>query len=395
MLEAATQEELNQWTRCLSNCMRLPLSGWIGFFAVIVSVILPLGSWYWLNTRTWTPLVVPVSLSSGTASAEFDTNLSAWYYANVHFEDFPGSSGSCPTKELCINGRQVHWVLEEDGKPIAEDRRSFYGNYYAQYHVGSLRCRCGHYRLRMEVGPDPEVFGAAQPYLEIFATNGARDDAIQLHKRIVFFSLFLGLTGIILFLRMLAVRGEGETRGGYLPNSPAAGLFGYQRTHLAQWPTRRFVGLPAFGITAFACLLVLFAPYVSIYWMRLEAFCPKGHKVHLIAPNAAVPSIPQDEAVTIRVRGNWDSRDPVVSLNGEPVSLTELSGRLQQILGPRADKTVFVSGDQRLRYRRVVEVIDLLEGCGHPRIVLVTGDLKAPTSLKTTTRMAAEARSKK
>jgi biopolymer transport protein ExbD len=66
------------------------------------------------------------------------------------------------------------------------------------------------------------------------------------------------------------------------------------------------------------------------------------------------------------------SADRRLSVNRQPVSLSELEERLRGIYDSRRDKTLYVMGDGALRYGEIVEVIDRASGAGVVRVGVVT-----------------------
>jgi biopolymer transport protein ExbD len=64
--------------------------------------------------------------------------------------------------------------------------------------------------------------------------------------------------------------------------------------------------------------------------------------------------------------------DQRMSINQQPVDLTELPERLQTIYRERRDKTMFIAGAASLRYGDIVQVIDAAKGAGVVRVGIVT-----------------------
>src|SRR6188508_672377 len=50
----------------------------------------------------------------------------------------------------------------------------------------------------------------------------------------------------------------------------------------------------------------------------------------------------------------------------------DVSGRLSELFKDRRDKTLFVMGDGRLPYGRIVEAIDIAKGAGVERVGVIT-----------------------
>jgi biopolymer transport protein ExbD len=61
-----------------------------------------------------------------------------------------------------------------------------------------------------------------------------------------------------------------------------------------------------------------------------------------------------------------------VYLEGQRVTMEELSERLANVYAAREDVAVLVKADSDLRYGRVVEVLDAVRGTGITRLAMAT-----------------------
>jgi biopolymer transport protein ExbD len=68
--------------------------------------------------------------------------------------------------------------------------------------------------------------------------------------------------------------------------------------------------------------------------------------------------------------------DGRIAINKQPVALQDLQTRLAGIYETRRDKTLFVIGDGRLPYGRIVQAIDLAKGAGVERVGIVTESMR-------------------
>ena len=68
--------------------------------------------------------------------------------------------------------------------------------------------------------------------------------------------------------------------------------------------------------------------------------------------------------------------DRRMSINQQPVALTELSQRLTTIYQDRRDKTMFIAGAASLRYGDIVQAIDAAKGAGVMRVGIVTEGMR-------------------
>ena len=103
-------------------------------------------------------------------------------------------------------------------------------------------------------------------------------------------------------------------------------------------------------------LLVIFIAALPIVQKGLPADLPSP-------PPTAQPS---PEAIVLEI-----SATQHLAINHQDVRAADLRTRLQQIYDNRRDKTLFVKGDAALRYRDVIEVIEVARGAGVERVGIV------------------------
>ena len=72
--------------------------------------------------------------------------------------------------------------------------------------------------------------------------------------------------------------------------------------------------------------------------------------------------------------------DRQISINKQPVTLTELENRLRDIFETRKEKTMFIAGDGSLRYGEIVTVIDAAKGAGIEKVGIVTDEMRKGAS---------------
>jgi len=73
------------------------------------------------------------------------------------------------------------------------------------------------------------------------------------------------------------------------------------------------------------------------------------------------------------MRASIDGR---ITINTQPVPLEGLQARLAALYRDRHDKTLFVRGDGRLPYGRIVEAIDAAKGAGVEKVGIVTESMR-------------------
>jgi biopolymer transport protein TolR len=66
------------------------------------------------------------------------------------------------------------------------------------------------------------------------------------------------------------------------------------------------------------------------------------------------------------------SADRHISINHQDVTVAELEGKLRDIFEARKEKTMFIMGDENLRYKDIVQVIDAAKGAGVDKVGIIT-----------------------
>jgi len=83
-------------------------------------------------------------------------------------------------------------------------------------------------------------------------------------------------------------------------------------------------------------------------------------------------SIPQSRTVVIQVVWTKENQPPTVKINQTEVRWEDLEQRLAEIYLKRADKVVFVGGDDDVDFQFVADVIDVAHRAGVQRVGLLT-----------------------
>jgi biopolymer transport protein TolR len=71
------------------------------------------------------------------------------------------------------------------------------------------------------------------------------------------------------------------------------------------------------------------------------------------------------------------SAEGIIAVNHQRVPISELQDTLASLYRHRQDKTLFVMGDGRLPYGRIVEAIDAAKGAGVEKVGIVTESMRA------------------
>ena len=116
-------------------------------------------------------------------------------------------------------------------------------------------------------------------------------------------------------------------------------------------------------------------PMLDLAWNLLVVFMlvvtasVQGITVNLPKASAAVSKIkPTTKAITITAEGT-------IFLDSFPVTLSELEARLAALKAADPNLPVLVRGDEKISYKNVIEVLDLLQKLEITQLGLVTQKL--------------------
>jgi biopolymer transport protein ExbD len=107
-----------------------------------------------------------------------------------------------------------------------------------------------------------------------------------------------------------------------------------------------------------------------IIFMIIVPVAPRG--LHAALPLRSINPNPRTEtAIVVQI---IHLRDGVAAykINQDDASIDELGSRLSAILSVRADKVMFVKGDDNLEFSTIARVMDIGKGAGADHIGLLT-----------------------
>jgi biopolymer transport protein TolR len=118
-------------------------------------------------------------------------------------------------------------------------------------------------------------------------------------------------------------------------------------------------------------LLTLIIVFMVVVSMDKE----EGETAQIPQPDQKqTQNIAQPRTVVIQVLWTKDGEAPTIKLNQEEVRWEDLETRLAQIYLKRAEKVVFVRGDNDVDFQYVADVIDVAHHAGVERVGLLTMD---------------------
>jgi biopolymer transport protein TolR len=111
-----------------------------------------------------------------------------------------------------------------------------------------------------------------------------------------------------------------------------------------------------------------------IIFMVITPLTPKG--LEALVPQPAPPNQPQNDADqrTVVVTVN---KDKSMLINNESTDMTKIGPRLEEIFKTRAERVIFVKGDDDLDFQDVAKVIDAAKGVGIDKVGLMTPQMEA------------------
>jgi len=116
-------------------------------------------------------------------------------------------------------------------------------------------------------------------------------------------------------------------------------------------------------------------PMLDLAWNLLVVFMivvtasVQGISVNLPKASAAISKIkPSTKAITITSEGT-------IFLDSFPVTLSELETRLRQFKAADPSLPVLIRGDEKISYKNIIEVLDLLQKLDITQLGLVTQKL--------------------
>ena len=115
-----------------------------------------------------------------------------------------------------------------------------------------------------------------------------------------------------------------------------------------------------------------------IIFMVISPVTPKG--LDALVPQPPPPNAPKNESPDRTVVVQLIDRpgqEPGVKINNEDTTWDNLQGRLTDIYKQRAEKVMFVKGDDAIPFVNVANVIDIAHAAGVDKVGLITAKIEA------------------
>ncbi len=118
-------------------------------------------------------------------------------------------------------------------------------------------------------------------------------------------------------------------------------------------------------------LLIIFMVITPLTPKGLDALVPQPPP-----PNQKQPP-PSDRTIVVQLIDRGAGNPPAVKINQDDATWETLQGRLEDIFKTRAEKVMFVKGDDNVPFADVANVIDIAHSAGVDKVGLITAKIEA------------------
>jgi biopolymer transport protein TolR len=116
-----------------------------------------------------------------------------------------------------------------------------------------------------------------------------------------------------------------------------------------------------------------------IIFMVITPLTPKG--LDALVPQPPPPNAPKnqsnDRTIVVQVIDKGPGQTPGLKINQDDATWDTLQGRLTDIFKTRAEKVMFVKGDDNIPFADVANVIDIGHASGVDKVGLITAKIEA------------------
>lgn len=321
---------------------------------IVGPIVFLFGYKHWLDTRTFNPLDIPVSLSQRHfKTPEFYINLKGPYAVNINAPE-------CQPE--LRESLRVHFIAYQNGVPIGETDQPGDVGY------GALDFeKTGYYSLGVEVLSDATCLNSAHPRLQVSTWGWYYQDRYNTALWAIPVAAIAGLALLGYVVIFLAPKAKPYRIVQAEEEKVKAGLSVYRPRSVKLIST-----LPHFPLL----LATLLALLVFILAILQTPFPTKGMYVSVNVkpseagiPNSAMPP------VVVRIRLPRPGAVPKLSVNSTSAEWDGLGDALKGQLKLREQWIVYVDGDSNLPWQNVAQVADIAKGL-HAKVVLLTPETR-------------------
>jgi len=117
-------------------------------------------------------------------------------------------------------------------------------------------------------------------------------------------------------------------------------------------------------------LLIIFMVITPVVSKGLDALVPQP------PPPNAPKNQNNDRTIVVQVIDKGPGQTPGVKINQDDATWDNLQGRLTDIFKTRAEKVMFVKGDDDVQFESVAQVIDIAHSAGVDKVGLITAKIE-------------------
>jgi len=118
-------------------------------------------------------------------------------------------------------------------------------------------------------------------------------------------------------------------------------------------------------------LLIIFMVITPLTPKGLDALVPQP------PPKDAPKNDTPDRTIVVQLVDAGAGQPPQLKINGEDTTWDGLQGRLTDIFKTRAEKVMFIKGDDGIPFANVASVIDIAHASGVDKVGLITAKIEA------------------
>jgi biopolymer transport protein ExbD len=119
-------------------------------------------------------------------------------------------------------------------------------------------------------------------------------------------------------------------------------------------------------------LLIIFMVITPLTPKGLDALVPQPPP-----PNQKAPPPTPDRTIVVQLIDRGPGNTPSLKINQDEATWENLQGRLTDVFKTRAEKVMFVKGDDNIPFADVANVIDIAHSAGVDKVGLITAKIEA------------------
>jgi hypothetical protein len=345
----------------------------IAIILITLGIAIPIGYQYWMCTRTFVALDMPVSLSSGyVKTPDFEINLEGWYEIWINTRD-QTSGHDCRYTPSDVS-LAADYTVHRDGHELAHSggEYQYLGHFFAD--------RKGRYGLDIRFLSDITCLNSRQPSLTVW-TSSNHYEYLSDWLRASSAFLFLGGLGILVFSIAGHVGTQGTAEGEAAISENAGCAYYPSRRKLPLRP--RFSRPPAFGFVYSVVVASVLMPSCLIF-IYAWGFDYRSVGIQVQLSNTELHRGTDDffrPPLIVRLEKATPGSPPRLYLNARPIAWEALGLSLRSELKSRAEWIVYFETDRSVEWTDdvdwgdVANAMDIARGLG-ARVAFLPKELK-------------------